>query len=416
MTHLLHSLLSLNHSLRLVAHRAPRPQVLADVAAFAKYDRNGLDCEIEFQPAGSLAAKTRDFILKLSKAHLAQAVEDSGYGWDDEDRQEELTEESARYLVVRRREDRQLLGFASFAFTVQGGIEDKMEGFPSLLINEINLVPEAQRKGLGRHLVMTLEMIARKQRMTFMLLRLFKGNRPGEAFVGSQLKGFAADSTYVSASAPIRLMQKLLAPADLKKEGIEPPTELAVSPPSSPEDAAEKAAPAAEKEKAAAPIELDEQFKNAIKLTPAPKKAPEPAAVLKLFYSKVGEKKTEAQINDIIEKRMRSAPTWFETLCGKLQKCVSRPVPGMHAAVVCRSLDSGRLRGTGSTGRIRLLCGRRPRPPKRRNRSRSRRSRSRRIRPTTRFSSPRKRLGKRRSTSWPRSSRSSTVASQRPRR
>ena len=129
--------------MRLVAHRAPRPQVLADVAAFAKYDRNGLDCEIEFQPAGSLAAKTRDFILKLSKAHLAQAVEDSGYGWDDEDRQEELTEESARYLVVRRREDRQLLGFASFAFTVQGGIEDKMEGFPSLLINEINLVPEA---------------------------------------------------------------------------------------------------------------------------------------------------------------------------------------------------------------------------------------------------------------------------------
>ena len=50
-----------------------------------------------------------------------------------------------------------------------------MEGFPSLLVNDLQLAPEVQRKGLGRHMAMTLEMIARKQKMTFMQLKIFKG-------------------------------------------------------------------------------------------------------------------------------------------------------------------------------------------------------------------------------------------------
>ena len=54
----------------------------------------------------------------------------------------------------------------------------------------------------------------------------------------------------------------------------------------------------------------------------APKtSSPTPAVVLAFFYeSVVGEPKTKEQISDIIEKRRRSSPKWFETLCSKLQK------------------------------------------------------------------------------------------------
>jgi GNAT superfamily N-acetyltransferase len=301
-------------------------QVLADVAAFAKFDRNGLDLEIEFSSPKNLSAKTRKFMLTLAKAQMEQVVDSSGYGWDDEDREEELKEEASRYLLVRRREDRALVGFADFRFTLQGDIEQKMEGFPSLLVNDLQLAPEVQRKGLGRHLAMTLEMIARKQKMTFMQLKVFKGCDAGEGFVSTKLKGFAPDSTWVSPSEPIRMLQKLLNPADLKSAGVEAPSasDQAVSPPTSPPDAvsatATGAAAASTAPKQAKPLELDSQFAAAIKLTPAAPKAPDPAEVLELFYRTIGEEKSTAQISDIIEKRRRSSKAWFENLCGKLEK------------------------------------------------------------------------------------------------
>ncbi len=301
-------------------------QVLEDVAAFAKFDRNGLDLEIEFSSPKNLSAKTRKFMLTLAKAQMEEVVDNSGYGWDDEDREEELKEEASRYLLVRRREDRALVGFADFRFTLQGDIEQKMEGFPSLLVNDLQLAPEVQRKGLGRHLAMTLEMIARKQKMTFMQLKVFKGCVAGEGFVSTKLKGFAPDSTWVSPSEPIRMLQKLLNPADLKNAGVDAPSasDQAVSPPTSPQDAASPtasgAAAASAAPKQAKPLELDSQFAATIKLNPAAPKTPDPAEVLDLFYRTIGEEKSAAQINDIIEKRRRSSKAWFENLCGKLEK------------------------------------------------------------------------------------------------
>lgn len=305
----------------------PPEQVLQDVAAFAKFDRNGLDLEIEFSSPKNLSAKTRKFMLTLAKAQMEDVVNGSGYGWDDEDREEELKEEASRYLLVRRREDRALVGFVDFRFTLQGDIEQKMEGFPSLLVNDLQLAPEVQRKGLGRHLAMTLEMIARKQKMTFMQLKIFKGCDAGEGFVSTKLKGFAPDTTWVSPSEPIRMLQKLLSPGDLKDAGVEAPSasDHAVSPPTSPQDAVTAPATAkpasADAAKQAKPLELDSQFAAAIKLTPAAApKAPEPAEVLELFYRTIGEAKTAAQITDIIEKRRRSSKGWFENLCSKLEK------------------------------------------------------------------------------------------------
>ena len=296
--------------------------VLRPVAAFAKFDRNGLDSIFEFETGKTLSAKTRSFIFKLTKAHMQETIDENGYGWDDEDQEDEVREESRKYLIVRNKEDRKIQGFVAFNFTVQGAHADVMEGFPTLLVENIQLKPQFQRKGLGRHLMMTLEMIARKQQMTYLTIKVYKGAEAAEAFVEEKLKGMAPETIWTSTADKIQMFEKLLTPADLQKEGV-----AAVS---SPQASTPPTEPKAEKADdilqtatiaSAQPVKLDKAFADAIKLAPAPKASPTPAVVLAFFYeSVVGEPKTKEQISDIIEKRRRSSPKWFETLCSKLQK------------------------------------------------------------------------------------------------
>eukprot|EP01047_Picozoa_sp_COSAG01_P054805 COSAG01_NODE_6033_length_3888_cov_22.141990_2_plen_357_part_00 len=297
--------------------------VLRQCSAFAKYDRNDMDVILEFATGRTLSAKTRRFIFTLAKQQMEQIVEDSGEGWDDEERQDELKQDVCRYLLVRQRESRQLLGYVDFRFSVQGDIAERFEGFPALLVNDMQLVPEAQRKGLGRHMFMTLEMIARKQKMTFLLIRLYQGNEAGLTFVTEKLKGFQGDNTWIGEDDPCLVMQKLLMPADLQREGFDmPASPQAVSPPSHPSS---KQQPPLEPTKVAAvpkatPLQLDAQFAASIKLglaapstaaaapqVAAAAPAPEPAVVLKFFYDTVvGEAKTEGDIGAIVAKRQGS--------------------------------------------------------------------------------------------------------------
>jgi ribosomal protein S18 acetylase RimI-like enzyme len=214
--------------------------VLKQVQAFAKFDRSGLDLVFDFETGKTVSAKTRRFVFNLCKKNMEETLDENGFGWDDEDREDEIKDECVRYLMVRQKKEGgggKLVGYADFRFTLQGDMAEAFEGFPILHVTDLQLVPEVQRKGLGRHMLMTLEMIARKQKMTYLTMRVFKGNTAGEAFVTEKLKGFAPDNTWVSKSEPFQFMQKLLAPGDLQAEGIkQPESPMAVSPPGRPKD------------------------------------------------------------------------------------------------------------------------------------------------------------------------------------
>ena len=51
---------------------------------------------------------------------------------------------------------------------VQGEVMDIMAGEPSMHIWDIHVEEEFQRRGLGKHLLMLLELIARQQKMRVM--------------------------------------------------------------------------------------------------------------------------------------------------------------------------------------------------------------------------------------------------------
>lgn len=65
--------------------------------AFMKYDRNGLDLTIEFSPR--LSRKEFEWAFDIVKDNMEDRYDASGYGWDDEDKRRELSEDGTRFLL-----------------------------------------------------------------------------------------------------------------------------------------------------------------------------------------------------------------------------------------------------------------------------------------------------------------------------
>ena len=84
----------------------------------------------------------------------------------------ELTENGARFLVVREwpeddsASQGELAAFAHFRFTVQGEFMDEMCGESCLIVWDLHVEEEYQRKGLGKHLLTILELVAKREGMS----------------------------------------------------------------------------------------------------------------------------------------------------------------------------------------------------------------------------------------------------------
>ena len=146
--------------------------------AFMKYEKNGLDLSIEF--ATQLTRDESEWAFDLVRDSMEPRYDASGYGWDDEDKERELTEKGARFLLIRDwpEDDKtkgDLVGFVHFRFTVQGEVIDKMAGEAQLYVYDIHLEDHSQRKGLGKHLMVVLELIARREKMSFISIPVMLG-------------------------------------------------------------------------------------------------------------------------------------------------------------------------------------------------------------------------------------------------
>ena len=64
---------------------------------------------------------------------------------------------------------------------------------PALYVMDLQLEPEVQRKGLGRHLMRTLELVARKQGMMHLMMPVVIKDDTTKQFALSGLNGFKLD-------------------------------------------------------------------------------------------------------------------------------------------------------------------------------------------------------------------------------
>ena len=101
---------------------------------------------------------------------------------------------AARFLIARD-ESGKIVGFAHFRFTLHGELADVMEGSPCLFVYDVHISEGVQRKGLGRHLLTMLELIARKGNMYEMVMPVPKSDlaEGATAFALGGLKGWALD-------------------------------------------------------------------------------------------------------------------------------------------------------------------------------------------------------------------------------
>jgi GNAT superfamily N-acetyltransferase len=182
----------------LLSAMQPR-DVLADFAAFAAFDRNGLACDISFTCPGhaSWTPEVARFAFELTRANMRALYEAApGWGWKEGAKRAELADGENRYLVARAAargsgssaavadpaaapppalpaaaaaaaggaagavaeaaacKPGDLRGFVSFRFLPEGE-------YDLLYIYELQMGPHAQRRGLGKHMMQICELVAR---------------------------------------------------------------------------------------------------------------------------------------------------------------------------------------------------------------------------------------------------------------
>lgn len=125
--------------------------------------------------------------LALFQANMKEMYKQSSWGFNMEEKRQELSHMHARYLVVtRRKEDNcttidqdQVLAFTHFRFEVDDDDEPTQE---VLYLYEIQIDPMVQRNGLGRRIMHLIELIAKEMNMKKVMLTVFKHNESAMRF------------------------------------------------------------------------------------------------------------------------------------------------------------------------------------------------------------------------------------------
>ncbi|XP_074662862.1 uncharacterized protein LOC141915278 [Tubulanus polymorphus] len=145
---------------------------------FKKYERNELQVSIESKKVCDLSKDDVQWAFKLLKDNMQSLYEDSEWGWKDKEKYEEMTEDKAWYLIARS-EDKPV-GFVHFRFDLE-------EGDEVLYCYEIQLEKSFRGKGLGKFLMLILELLAHKTQMKKVMLTTFKHNPDGLKFFKEKL-------------------------------------------------------------------------------------------------------------------------------------------------------------------------------------------------------------------------------------
>ena len=171
--------------------------VVSGFGAFTKYDRNDLALDIHFRTGSTITDDELEWAYELVSSNLGPL----GHKWKAQALMDDLCDPSSRYALVTERTASAAaaekkpaskskgkkkapapplgkpVAFAHFRFTVQGETREAMEGEPVLMLRDLHVEADYQRKGLGRHLCQLLELSARKNSMRAMMLLVPSGSR-----------------------------------------------------------------------------------------------------------------------------------------------------------------------------------------------------------------------------------------------
>lgn len=247
--------------------------VLSGFGAFTKYDREGLELDVHFRTGASISDEELEWAYELVSSNLGPL----GHKWKPQALMDDLCDASSRFALVTERAPPgkakskkkapptgKPVAFAHFRFTVEGEAREELTGVPVLLIRDLHVEPECQRKGLGRHLCQLLELAARKNAMQGVMTLIPAGDAgaPARAFLSSKLRGFeCVDDDWEPLDAHLSAYAKSL----VKKPAAPAPA----SPLDKPAKVADDAAAASPDSILAGPTADDAETKDETKATDA---------------------------------------------------------------------------------------------------------------------------------------------------
>ena len=176
-----------------VQDEAAPKNVLLDFAPFCKYDRRDIDVALEFSTAQQMSGEDAEFVFNLCKTNMEGMYQDSAgigehCGWSSASKRAELMDDDARHIIVRSNDGMGTpVGFAHFRFVIEGA-------YPVLYVYEVQLVADMQRRGLGKHIMQVMELVARKNGMKWIMLTVLHTNVGAQEFYTKKLK-YTVDET-----------------------------------------------------------------------------------------------------------------------------------------------------------------------------------------------------------------------------
>jgi len=246
--------------------------LLLTLKALTTFDRNGLDLVLEFTALGmpTWTSQIEEWVFELTKRNMKTLYEETAkkgfrdWRWSDSKKKEELFAPESRFIIAREREQtigeavglfqeiplskansesgdnknisettntcgttitspitatssapatafaatghRQFngrpLAFISFRLVSEGPLE-------VLYVYELQLEPETQRKGLGRHLMTTAELAARKAGFQAVMLTVLKKNSGALDFYTQKMK-YEIDNDSPSQNGDMRAPYEIL--------------------------------------------------------------------------------------------------------------------------------------------------------------------------------------------------------------
>jgi len=132
--------------------------VLRELHAFARFERAGVRATItqESCEAPGWDAALEGWMFDLTKANMqALYLAAPDWGWSDRKKRSELFTPDMRFFVARDTDTGERLGFVAWTCLLE-------EDYDTCYVFELHLEARVQRKGLGRHLMLMVELAARK--------------------------------------------------------------------------------------------------------------------------------------------------------------------------------------------------------------------------------------------------------------
>lgn len=128
----------MSQAMAIVAEANNLEDPLEPFPVFKKYCKNGIEVELFIRKCGKLDEGTKNWTFSLTKRNmqskqfifsvfsnssvLFSRYEQCSWGWHDEKKLEELTDDAAWYLIAKSN-DGILLGFSHFRFDLDEGVE-----------------------------------------------------------------------------------------------------------------------------------------------------------------------------------------------------------------------------------------------------------------------------------------------------